>query len=160
MPTASRAGDLQIGAGFALAKPDYAQSTFQGITAYGTFDFRPHLGIEAEFHQVDTSSGNQTYERTFEAGGRYFRRYGPAIPYVKGMLGRGVFNYPNGIANLAYNLFAVGVGADFNVGRYVRVRGEYELQRWSGFPPTGSLTPQLFTVGVAYHFNGKMRYGR
>ena len=157
MPTATRAGDLQIGVGYITAKPDYVQETYRGIAAYADFDFRPQLGVEAEFHQINSTAGNGAFQRTYEIGGRYHRTYGPLVPYVKAMVGRGDFNYPYSQTQLAYNLFAGGIGADFKIGQYIRVRGEYEFQKWTSFP-NGGLTPQLVTIGVAYHFAGKTRY--
>jgi hypothetical protein len=156
-PTASRAGDAQVGAGYIAAKPDYVQQTYQGFAVYGDFDFRLHYGVEAEFHQIGSGNGDQTSERTYEIGGRYLRTYGPLVPYIKGMVGRGVFNYPNGIANLAYNVFAGGAGVDLKLGDHLRVRGDCEFQKWSSFP-NGGLMPRLVTIGVAYHFTGKPRY--
>jgi len=152
-PTASRAGDLQIGIGYTLASPGYFPQHFQGGAANADFDFRPHLGIEAEFHQVNSPSGNQSYERTYEIGARYFRTYGPLVPYVKGMIGRGIFNYPFGQANFAYTMYAAAAGADLKVRPWLNVRGEYEFQKWSGFT-NGSIDPKLVTIGVAYHFGG------
>ncbi len=155
--TASRAGDLQVGVGYTFAKPDYGQQAFQGFTAYADFDFRPHLGLEAEFHQVGSTTGDQSYQRTYEIGGRYFRTYGSLVPYLKAMVGRGDFNYPYGFTDLAYTLFAGGAGVDYKLGPHLRLRGEYEYQRWFGFS-NGSLAPQLVTFGVAYRFAGKSRY--
>jgi opacity protein-like surface antigen len=155
--TASRAADAQIGAGFAFGKSDYQQDTFRGFAAYGNFDFTLHFGVEAEFHQINTSTNDQSYQRTYEIGGRYFRTYGPLVPYVKAMVGRGDFNYPHGLADLSYNMFAGGAGADLKLGEHLRVRGDYEFQKWSSFPD-GGLTPQLVTVGIAYHFTGKPKY--
>jgi hypothetical protein len=154
LPTASRTADAQIGAGFSIARPDYIPQTFQGFTAYADFDFRPHIGVEAEFHQVYSTAGDQSFERSYEIGGRYFRTYGRLVPYLKAMVGRGDFNYPHGNADLYYTLYAGGVGADFKLGPFVRVRAEYELQKWSSFP-NGGLMPQLVTFGVAYHFAGQ-----
>jgi len=54
-------------------------------------------------------------------------------------------------------MFAAGVGADYKLGPYLRVRGEYEFQKWASFP-NGGLTPQIVTIGVAYHFAGGTRY--
>lgn len=153
VPTASRLADVQIGAGYAMGRPDYVRQTFQGFTAYGDVDFRPHIGLEAEFHQVNSTNGDQSYERSYEIGGRYFRSYGSLVPYIKGMIGRGNFNYPTDQTNLAYTLYAGGVGADFKVGSLLRVRAEYEFQKWTDFP-NGGLTPQIVTIGVAYHFSG------
>lgn len=157
MPAASRAGDAQIGVGYLGARPDYVQQTFSGFAAYADFDFRPHLGVEAEFHQAGSTSGDRSFERTYEVGVRYHRAYGPLLPYVKAMAGRGDFSYPTGQTQLGYNMFAAGAGADIRIGQYLRVRGEYEFQKWSSFP-NGGLTPQLLTLGIAYHFAGKPRF--
>jgi len=156
LPTASRVGDAQIGAGYSFADPDYVHQTFQGFTVYGDFDFRTHFGAEAEFHQVNSTNGDQSFERTYLVGGRYFRTYGALLPYVKAMIGRGQFEYPTGQTELAYTLYAVAVGADFNLGPSLRIRGEYEFQSWTNFP-NGGFTPQIVTIGVAYHFAGKPR---
>lgn len=155
--TASRAGDLQVGVGYTLAKTGYEQQSFQGFTAYADFDLRSHLGLEAEVHQVSSTTGDQSYQRTYELGARYFRAYGPLVPYIKIMIGRGDFNYPFSHTDLAYNLYAGGIGADYKLGHSLSLRGEYEMQSWSGFA-NGGLTPQLVTLGVAYHFAGNPRY--
>ena len=157
IPTASRTADVQIGVGYSIARPDYVQQTFPGVAAYADFDFRPHIGIEGEFHQVYSTNGDQSYERTYDIGGRYFRTYGPLVPYVKAMVGRGDFMYPFGRTELGYNMFAAGAGADFKLGNHLRVRGEYEFQKWTSFP-NGGFTPQIITIGVAYHFAGKPGY--
>jgi len=154
---ATRAGDLQVGVGYTSAQPDYSPHRFTGYAAYADFDFRPNLGIEAEIHKVNTSGNDQSYQMTYDVGVRYFRTYGRVVPYVKAMVGRGDFNYPYGYTNLSYTLYAGGVGADFKVSTHLRVRGEYEYQRWTSFTPNG-LTPQLITIGAAYHFGGKTRY--
>lgn len=44
-----------------------------------------------------------------------------------------------------------GGGVDIHVHKHVNVRAEYEYQKWFGFPPHG-LTPQMVTIGAAYHF--------
>jgi hypothetical protein len=156
-PTATRKADAQIGVGYSISRPDYVQQTFPGFAAYADFDFRPHIGIEAEFHQVYSTNGDISFERTYDAGGRYFRTYGVFVPYVKAMYGRGDFQYPYGYTELGDNMFAGGAGADIKIGPYLRVRGEYEFQKWISFP-NGGFTPQIITVGVAYHFAGKPRY--
>jgi hypothetical protein len=156
IPTASRAGDAQIGVGYALGWPDYVQQNFHGVTAYADFNFRPHFGVEAEFHQINNTSGYQSFERTFAIGGRYLRTYGRLVPYVKGMVGRGTFEYPYGLTELNYTMYAGGIGADFNLASFLRVRGEYEIQKWTDFP-NGGLAPQIVTVGLAYHFAGNRR---
>ncbi len=161
--TATREGDLQIGAAFVTGDPDYG-SHINGVGFYADLDHTSHWGGEFEFHQANSSRGDHTYERTYELGARYRRTYGIAVPYAKALIGRGVFNFPGqfdqktnafgpSVANLAYNMYAAAVGCDLNVRPYLNVRADYEYQRWVGFPPNG-LTPQLFTIGVAYHFPG------
>jgi opacity protein-like surface antigen len=160
-PTASRAGDLQIGAIFKSANTDYRPDDFKGYGFYSTYDFKYHVGIEGEFHQInDPNAAEGIYERTYEIGPRYVLHYGRFAPYGKAMYGRGVFNYPpvsgdpkiGPIANLAYNIFAIGGGVDYHVQPWLNVRAEYEYQKWLSFPPNG-LTPRIFSVGAAYRFN-------
>lgn len=162
-PTASRTGDLQVGGGFSLSKEDYLTNRLTGFNFYADFDFRPHWGVELNFHQINdhtkvTDPSNtsntistQVYERTYEVGPRYLRHYGRWTPYVKGLYGRGVYNFPFNQANLAYNMFVGGGGLDVSVTKRINVRGDYEYQKWRGFQYSG-LSPQVFTVGAAYHF--------
>ncbi len=157
LPTAARAGDLQLGGGFTIANSDYSPDHVKGLLVYGDFDFREHFGVEAEFHHV---SGDQLYERTYEIGGRYVRHYGLLAPYAKVLVGRGVFNFPLPASapagsqnpNLAYNILAAGIGVDLAVRRTINARIEYEYQTWPGFPPNG-LQPSMISIGAAYHFN-------
>ncbi len=159
--TATRAGDLQVGAGVSLGHSDYDSSalggtgeTLKGFDLYGTFDFKPHFGAEANFRQVKPSYGEDIYERTYEIGGRYVYPLRHLEPYAKLMYGRGVFNYPNDIANLAYNLYSLGAGADFRLLDNVNLRLDYEHGHWFGFP-LSPLQPNVVTIGAAYHFSGE-----
>jgi opacity protein-like surface antigen len=157
IPTATRPADIQIGFGFTSARPDYQHANFPGFAIYADVDPRAHWGIEAEYHQVFSSTGDQSQQRTAEIGGRYFRNYGPFSPYGKGMYGRGNFKYPFGFTQLNYNILAAAGGVDYKATRYIHARVEYEYQHWLGFQ-NGGLNPQLITFGVAYHFDGKPRY--
>ena len=162
--TASRAGDLQIGAMFNLGNTDYRPESFKGYGLYTTYDFFYNLGIEGEFHQINDPQpvdGVGVYERTYEIGPRYVVHYGRRYaPYVKVNYGRGVFQYPHPpgdpkpgpAAILAYNLFAIGGGVDYHVRMGLNVRAEFEYQEWLNFPPNG-LTPKLFSIGAAYRFH-------
>lgn len=156
--TASRRADLKIGGGFTIANADY-DGRYKGGMAFLTYDFTGHVGIEGNFHFVKGGGVNNLYEKTYELGGRYFRNYrdDKFSPYVKGLYGRGVFNFPAYIPsgphpNLAYNIIVGGGGLDYKFRPYLYIRGDFEYQRWLGFPPSG-LTPTLFTIGAAYHFH-------
>ncbi len=156
-----RSVNMQFGSTLNLANPDYGSDTLKGFGFYVTSDFARHLGIEAEFHQLDDPGGKDgIYERSFEIGPRYVWHVGRLSPYGKFMFGRGVFNFPpspqnpsaGSVANLAYNMWAAGAGADYRVKPSVNFRVDYEFQHWIGFPPNG-LSPRVFGVGVAYHFH-------
>jgi opacity protein-like surface antigen len=152
--TASRAGDLQIGGGFVFARSGYNFTPIKliGGGLYTTFDVRSHWGGEFDFRHVKASRDSTIYERTYEIGPRVFIARGPMIPYAKVMYGRGVYNFSNNIANVAYNIYTFGGGADFQVRRSINVRADYEYQNWMGFP-LGTLHPSVVTIGVAYHFH-------
>src|SRR5580698_8595638 len=151
-PTASRIGDLQVGGGYTTAQPDYLTNRIRGIAFYTTFDFRPHWGAEIDFHQLNDPMPTKVYERTYEFGGRYIiHHYGRLTPYVKGLYGRGVYNFSQSEANLAYNMLVGGGGIDAVVTRRINVRGDFEYQHWFGFQFSG-LNPELITIGAAYHF--------
>lgn len=161
-PTAETPGVLQIGAMFNIAAPDYRPQKFYGYGFYTTFDFKYHIGIEGEFHQInETNSTEGIYERTYQIGPRYVLHHDRFDPYAKILYGRGVFNYPSALdeaghvsptANLAYNIGAIGAGLDYRVVPAMNVRLDYEYQNWFSFPPNG-LTPMILSVGVAYHFH-------
>jgi hypothetical protein len=147
--TASRAADLQVGGSYASTDSDYDGGRESAYGIYGTLDFKTHFGAEIAFHRLNGL--HSMSETTYEIGGRYVRHYGIVHPYARAMYGRGVLNYTDNIANLAFNLFAFAGGADINVQRHVNVRAEFEEQMWHSVPPHG-LTPNMITIGAAYHF--------
>lgn len=154
LPTATRAGDLQLGGGLAFARSGYNFTPIHliGETFYATFAIRSHWGGEFDFHNAKATEDSTIYERTYEIGPRVFLHRGPLTPYAKVMLGRGVYNFSQDRANIAYNIYTYGGGADLAVRRSMNVRLDYEYQNWAGFP-LGTLHPSVVTLGVAYHFH-------
>jgi opacity protein-like surface antigen len=153
MPTASRAGDLQFGGGFTLGHSTYNfnKLSLTGGTAYATFDTHNHWGFEAAFHQIKPSTDATIYERSYEVGPRFYLTRGRLAPYGKVLIGRGVYNFSGNIANIAYNLYTVGGGADYALTQTINLRADYEVQNWLNFP-IATLRPNLITIGAAYHF--------
>ncbi|HXE07813.1 MAG TPA: outer membrane beta-barrel protein [Acidobacteriaceae bacterium] len=153
-PTASRMADLQVGGGLVFAHSGYNFTPISliGGAGYFTLDWRTHWGIEGDFRHARATADTTVYERTYEIGPRLYMTRGRMTPYAKIMFGRGVYNFHNTIANVAYNIYSYGGGADFRVARSLNVRADYELQNWIGFP-LGTLHPSVITMGVAYHFN-------
>lgn len=154
MPTATRLGDLQFGGGIALGTSTYNFDTANlvGETGYIALDIRKHWGAEFDFHNVKDSGDSTVYERTFEVGPRYHVTRGPFVPYAKLMYGRGIYNFHNSVANIAYNVFTAGGGIDWRVLNSWNIRADYEYQTWPGFP-LNTLHPQVVTVGIAFHFH-------
>src|ERR1035441_5043932 len=105
MPTVSRAGDLQLGGGFVFAHSDYNFTPIRliGEAAYTDFAMRPHWGGEFNFRRVTSSQDSTVRETTFEVGPRIFVTRWRFTPYAKVLYGRGVYNFSNNIANIAYN---------------------------------------------------------
>lgn len=161
LPTASRAGDLQIGGGFLIGSSNYnfVSTRLIGAAGYTTFDIRSHWGAEFDFHHTRSSVDTTVYERTYEIGPRVYLSRGRLAPYAKVMYGRGVYNFHNSVANVAYNIYTYGGGADFAVTRALNVRGDYEYQNWTGFP-LGTLHPSVVTIGLAFHFPKELGRGR
>ena len=93
IPAASRLGDIQVGAAFVRAHPDYSQSTFSGFGIFADADLWRHLGVEADFHKVSGLTQTTLNETTYEFGGRYRYPIGPISPYIKLMFGAGTFSY-------------------------------------------------------------------
>lgn len=151
IPAATRQGDLQVGAGYVRANPDYSPSTFTGFGIFADADLWRHLGVEADFHRVSGLSPVKLSETTYEFGGRYRYPIGPVSPYVKLLFGAGSFSFGSSTQNGTYGLYSGGGGIDFRLVKNVVARADYEYQRWGGFPPRG-LQPNLFTVGAAYRF--------
>jgi opacity protein-like surface antigen len=154
LPTATRAGDLQIGGGFTFARSGYNFTPLHlvGESFYATFDMRHRWGGEFDFHNVKPTTDSTIYERTYEIGPRIFILRDPFKPYAKAMIGRGVYNFSQSRANIAYNIFTFGGGVDVAVRRSLNVRVDYEYQNWMGFP-LGTLHPSVVTIGAAYHFH-------
>jgi hypothetical protein len=153
-PTATRIGDLQIGGGLVFAKSDYNFTPIHliGPMLYTTFDWKTHLGAEFSFRNAQATQDTTIYERTYEIGPRVFLLRGPFEPYAKVLIGRGVYNFSNSVANVAYNMVTLGGGADLRVQRSINLRADYEYQSWFGFP-LGTLHPNVISVGIAYHFH-------
>lgn len=154
MPTATRVGDLQLGGGFVFARSDYnfTPNHLLGEAFYATFDKRDHWGGEFDFRHSQSTEDSTVHETTYEIGPRIFLARGPFIPYAKVLYGRGVYNFPNSVANVAYNMYTFGGGIDIPVRRSLNVRGDYEYQTWMGFP-IADLHPSVITIGVAFHFH-------
>ena len=151
---------LLVGAGYTSAESDYADAS-RASTSTVISTFSRHFGVEGELPQRQDASNSILYEKTYEVGPRYFRTYGPFVPYVKIMIGHGVFNYPpiyargtgSGARQPRPTTDAGGFGIDYQgAARTSTSAADFEYQKWSGFRRTRSLSPSSSTFGAAYHF--------
>lgn len=159
VPTASRAGTIQLGIGGTFVSPDYSNRYLKGVSAYGDFDFAHHLGVEGDIH-ISIITPTDIAENTYLIGPRYNLQYGRFHPYAKALLGIGTFQYQqgspgHGYANggtFKYFTYAIGGGLDIKATEHINVRAfDLEYQDWPGYATNG-LTPVVTTIGVAYVF--------
>jgi opacity protein-like surface antigen len=154
LPTAEAKGTFQVGAGWSYVRPDYGQKSIQGITGFADFDFRPHLGVEAEYHYVQLITPTDLGEDSFLVGPRFVLPRSHYSLYAKALVGIGDINIqevqdnPQGGAG-NYLAYGIGGGIDYRLTTHIVIRGDYEYQHWSYL--TG-LTPSGVTVGAAYRF--------
>jgi opacity protein-like surface antigen len=155
LPTATARGNLQVGAGYTYAKPDYGQLSIKGGSIFADFDFAEHVGVEADIHYVAFVTPNDLAENTYLFGPRIILPYGRFKIYGKAMVGDGdlvIQEEADNRGRLAGNSFAysLGAGVDIRATQHIVVRAfDIETQHWNYL--TG-LTPTVITVGVAYRF--------
>lgn len=156
VPTASRLGSIQVGAGWFLANPDFAQKHIQGMTFYADLGLPHNLGVEGEIH-YSVITPTDVSENLYLAGPRYIVRYKRVEGYAKALVGAGHFGLQIGSNPVpqtnTYFAYAVGAGVDVRVTRHINIRAfDFEVQKWPSFPPNG-LSPLSGSVGAAYVFH-------
>src|ERR1700730_4490456 len=155
VPAATRAGQIQLGAGFSFANPDYSQTYIKGVTGYGTIDLSHRLGVEADIHYVSLLTPTDIGEISYLIGPRVsLVRQDRLTAYANVLGGIGRFAYQAGTYRQphtdSYGAFAIGGVIEFRVSRHISVRAvDIEAQKWPGFGAHG-LTPFVTTFGVAY----------
>lgn len=154
LPTAVAKGALQVGGGVTYAVPDYGDEAIKGVTIYADYDVRPHFGAEAEYHYISLVTPTDLGENSIFVGPRYILPRGRYNIYVKALFGIGtiaiqeVADNPQGGAG-SYIAYGAGAGVDYRISKHLVIRGDAEYQHWAYL---NGLTPQNFTVGVAYRF--------
>lgn len=155
VPTATRAGIAQIGAGWGFSKPDFGGRNTQGLTIYGSFDFTRHWGIAGDVHRHSMVTPADIGEDSYQIGPRYVFHYKRLTPYIKAQAGLGRFKYQYDYTphiGFTYGMFALGGGADYRLSHHINVRAiDFEYQRWPGFGNNG-LSPLVFSFGASYVF--------
>ena len=155
LPTATARGNLQIGAGYTYAKPDYGNVSIKGASAYADFDFSTHIGVEAEFHYISFVTPTDLAEDSVLVGPRLILPYGRINLYAKALFGTGDLVIQEAQDNVGrqagyYFAYGFGGGVDIRATNHLNIRAiDVESQHWSY--QTG-LTPFVLTIGAAYRF--------
>jgi hypothetical protein len=164
IPAATRGlGQIQVGAGFSFAVPDYSATYIKGLTVYGDVDLWRRLGVEADMHYISILTPTDIGEDTYLVGPRFsVIRQGRVNAYVKALGGVGRFQYQSGTYphphTDTFGAYALGGGIDIHASRHLNIRAvDIEAQRWPGYGTPGfaahGLSPFVTTFGVAYAFH-------
>ena len=155
-PTASRRGGLSVGAGFSTTSPDYAQRYAKGLSGWVDLDFTQHLSAEIMIHKDSIWTVTDIGEDTYMIGPRYTFHYKRLDPYIKVMLGYGVFQTQYDFrphTSDSYFAYAGGAGLDYRLRPHINIRIiDAEAQRWPSFANNGGLSPYVYTFGGSYVF--------
>ncbi|HSU65326.1 MAG TPA: outer membrane beta-barrel protein [Tepidisphaeraceae bacterium] len=151
---------FNVGAAYSYFIAGYGGYKVLGPVAYATFSpvIWDHAGIEGEGRWLTQNGSRGFSEYNYLIGPVYritlveHRRF---HPYVKGLVGAGIVNFPNGLAVGRYFAIAPGGGVDFTLNRHWRARADYEYQIWPGSSDiagtsASTIKPNGVTVGLTY----------
>jgi YD repeat-containing protein len=142
-----------------------------GVAALTDFNLTSRIGAEGEARWLHWDGlGNMT-ESNYLLGPHYRAfRAGHFSLWVKVLLGGGWITTPNypQVDSLkgSYFMYSPGGTVNYRLTRKIVVRADYEYQIWPSFqapttytgatavPHNGPLTPNGFSLGVAYRFLG------
>ncbi len=140
---------------------DAAYSGYKLMGAVGQVNFAPLIWdrvagqIEGRWLTLNASRGFAEYNYLAGPVYRITLLAHPRLhPYVKGLIGEGIVEFPNHLAYGRYFVLAPGGGADLTLTSRWRLRADYEYQIWpqaSGIPgASGMMKPNGVSVGFTY----------
>ncbi len=148
---------LAIGVAYQNIDPDYGPSRASGVQIFANYDLSRYFGLTAEANLQTAFSNVVFLEHTYLVGARGTYRRGRYIAYGKALIG-GAGSSNNSTnpfllnAGASYPAAALGGGLDVQFQHHMTVRAiDYEDQHWFSYNPN-SLTPHVFSFGVAYRF--------
>lgn len=167
---------LQAGAEFSVFNPDfYCTSTWpvycgknspliKGIGVFSDYNLRGKYGVEGEARWLHWGGKGGQIESTYLIGPRYrlYRRNKLSF-WLKFLVGVGAittkdYPKPNTLKGTMF-VYAPGGSLSYRLSQRISLRGDYELQKWPSFavlpPNTHGLTPNGFSIGVAYRIIGR-----
>jgi len=143
-------GGMSIAAG-AMGAGSYVQyggSKMLGLTGFVDVNSHRRLGIEAEGKWLEWRQNNNVHIETYSVGGRYRFDFGRWVPYAKGLVGFGHFNFPYNLATGSYLVVTGGAGVDLRLTRRISLRAaDFEYEDWPQFT-FGNMTTASVSTGI------------
>lgn len=151
---------LTVGGSFSFFDAGYGGNKVMG--AVSTVNFSPilwdHVGAEAEGRWLTLNGSRGFREYNYLAGPVYritLSEHHALHPYVKGLIGEGIVDFPNHLAYGRYFVTAPGGGVDLTLNSRWRLRADYEYQIWPQAPgiagwSAGIMKPNGVSVGFTY----------
>jgi Outer membrane protein beta-barrel domain len=143
-------GGMSIAAGAmgAGSYVQYGESKMLGLTGFVDVNTHRRLGIEAEGKWLEWRQNNDVHIETYSIGGRYRFSFGRWVPYAKGLVGFGHFNFPYNLATGSYLVVTGGAGVDLRLSRRISWRvADIEYQDWPQFT-FGNMTTTSVSTGI------------
>jgi hypothetical protein len=134
---------------------DYGKRDLGGAGVFVDADLNDRIGLTGEANWLWLHQFADTHFSTYLAGPRLtFNNRGNFRPYIKGLVGGGLFNFPYNYAHGSYFVAAGGGGLDYHIAPRLRLRlVDFEYQYWPEFS-FGAIKPYGVSVGIQYQLFG------
>jgi hypothetical protein len=154
---ASYGGNQTVSVGGTVSgyRLDYGKRDLGGAGVFADADLNGKVGIVGEANWLWVHQFADTHFSTYLVGPRLaFNPRGNFRPYIKGLVGGGLFNFPYSYAHGSYFVAAGGAGLDYHVAPRLSVRlVDFEYQYWPEFS-FGAIKPYGISVGIRYQLFG------
>ena len=149
-----------MGGAYSFFDAAYGGYKVMGVTAYANFSpvIWDHVAVEGEGRWLTLNASHGFAEYNYLAGPVYritLAEHRRLHPYVKGLIGAGIVEFPHHLAVGRYFAIAPGGGVDYTLSHRWRLRADYEYQIWPQAPgiggyPAGFMKPNGVSVGFTY----------
>src|SRR3954471_12545784 len=151
---------VTMGGSFSFFDAAYGGDKVMGPVGYA--DLTPfiwdHIGVEAEGRWLTMNASHGFAEYNYLAGPVYritLAEQRTLHPYVKGLIGGGIVEFPNHLAVGRYFVIAPGGGVDVSLNRRWKLHADYEYQIWPQAPgipgiSSSAMKPNGVSVGFTY----------
>jgi len=149
-----------VGGAYSFFDASYGGYKLMGPVAYATFSpvLWDRVALEGEGRWLTQNASDGFREYNYLIGPVYrftLVEHHGLHPYVKGLVGAGIVDFPNHLAVGRYFAIAPGGGVDLTLNRRWRLKADYEYQLWLQSPGIPGIDhpmmkPNGVTVGFTY----------